>query len=107
MSPWILLALAIVSEVVGTSALRESDGFSRPLPVAVMLVTYGLAFYLLSVIVRDIPVGIAYAIWAGSGTALIAAVGVFAFDEPLSTVAIAGIALVIVGIVVIQLSSSA
>jgi small multidrug resistance pump len=104
-SPWALLAVAIVSEVIGTAALRESDGFTRPVPVAIMLVGYVIAFYLLSIIVRDVPVGIAYAIWAGAGTALIAVVGYFAFDEKLGAVTVAGIAMVIAGIAVIQLSS--
>ena len=106
-SPWALLVVAIVSEVIGTSALRESDGFSRPLPVAVVLFTYILAFYLLAIIVRDLPVGTTYAIWAGAGTALIAMVGAWFFDEKLAPVTIAGIALVIAGIITIQASSPA
>ncbi len=100
-----MLAIAVVSEVIGTSALRESDGFTRPLPVAVMLVTYGIAFYLLSLIVRDLPVGLTYAVWAGAGTALIALVGAIVFDERLGAATVGGIALVIAGIVLIQASS--
>ena len=104
MPPGVLLAIAIVSEVVGTSALRESDGFTKPVPVAIMLATYVLAFYLLSVVVRDVPVALAYAIWAAAGTALIAVVGAVAFDEQLSALGVAGVATVVAGILLINLS---
>ena len=105
MPPWALLTIAITSEVIATSALRASDGFRRPLAVLIMLVGYGLAFYLLSLVVRDLPIGLAYAIWAGAGTALIALVSVVAFDERLGPIAVLGIGLVIVGIALIHVSS--
>jgi small multidrug resistance pump len=105
MPTWLLLAIAIGSEVIGTSALRESDGFTRPPLVCVTVVTYALAFYLLAVVVRDYPLGLTYAIWAGAGTALIAVVGVVAFDESFGLAAGLGIALIIVGILVINLGA--
>jgi len=103
--PGVLIAIAIVSEVIATSALRLSDGFRRPVAVAVVLAGYILAFYLLSLVVRDIPIGVVYAIWAGAGTALIALVGLFAFDERLNLVSIVGIGIVILGIVTINFAS--
>jgi small multidrug resistance pump len=102
MPTWILLALAIGSEVVGTTALRESDGFTKPIPVVIMLLTYACSLYLLSVIVREFSLGLTYAIWAGSGTALIAVVGAVRFDEPLGVVTVLGIAAIIFGIVIVH-----
>lgn len=99
-----MLAIAIVSEVIATTALRISDGFRRPVAVVVVLAGYILAFYLLSLVVRDMPIGVVYAIWAGAGTALIALVGLFAFDERLGPVSILGIGVVILGIVIINAS---
>ena len=103
---WLLLAIAICSEVIGTTALRESDGFTRPLPVAIMTVTYVFSFYLLAVIVRDFPLGLAYAIWAGLGTSAIVVVGALRFGDTVTPVAVGGIGLVIVGIVIINLSGA-
>lgn len=103
---WAMLVIAVCSEVLATSALRESDGFTRPVPVAIMLAGYAVAFYLLSLIVREVSLGLAYAIWAGAGTALVALVGWFAFSEELRPGALVGIALVVTGIVVINLSGS-
>lgn len=103
---WALFVIAVSSEVLATSALRESNGFTRPIPVAVMVAGYVLAFYLLSLIVREVPLGLAYAVWAGAGTALVALVGWLVFSERLEPGGLAGIALVIAGIVVINLSGS-
>ena len=89
-------------EVIATSALRQSQGFSRPIPDAVSIVGYCVSFYLLSLIVQQIPLGVAYAIWAGAGTALIAGVGAVVFDEHLSLGAALGIALIIAGIVAVE-----
>jgi small multidrug resistance pump len=106
MSVGFLLALAIGIEVVGTCAVRQSDGFTRPGWVTLMLVCYGISFFLLSRIVKEMPLGLAYAIWAGCGTALIAVVAVFLFDEGLTLVSAAGIALVIGGIVLINVAGA-
>jgi small multidrug resistance pump len=103
--PGALLVVAIGSEVVATTALRMSDGFTRPLPVAVLVVGYTISLYLLSVVVRDLSIGLTYAIWAGAGTALIAVIGVVLFDETLTLASLAGIALVIAGVILINASA--
>lgn len=104
-SGFVYLACAIVAEVVATSALKASDGFTRPWPSLVVLVGYGIAFYCLSVVLKTIPVGIAYAIWSGVGVALIALIGWLVLKQPLDAAAIAGIALIVAGVLVIQLFS--
>jgi len=101
----VLLFIAICCEVVATSALKATDGFTRPLPVLVSLVGYGLAFFLLSLVLRTMPVGIAYAVWAGTGVVLITAVGWLLYRQPLDLPAVAGIALILAGVAVINLFS--
>lgn len=96
---WLYLTIAIVAEVMGTSALKAAEGFTRPLPSLVVVIGYGLAFFFLSLALRSIPVGIAYAIWAGVGVALISVVGWLVFQQPLDIPAMAGIGLIIAGIV--------
>jgi small multidrug resistance pump len=102
---YLYLALAIVAEVIGTSALKATAGFTRPGPSILVAVAYGAAFYCLSLALRSIPVGIAYAIWSGVGTALIALIGWWALGQRLDAPAWAGIGLIVAGVVVIQLSS--
>jgi small multidrug resistance pump len=99
---WLFLAGAIVAEVVATTALKASDGFTRPLPVAILAAGYGLAFYLLAQALRTIPVAIAYAIWSGVGIVLVAVIGRVAFGQRLDAQALSGMALVILGVVVMQ-----
>lgn len=101
----IYLAVAILSEVVGTSALKASDGFSKPLPSIVVVVGYGVSFLLLSLALRSIPVAVAYAIWSGVGQALIALVAWFAFRQTLNAGEIAGMGLIIGGVVLLSLFS--
>ena len=100
-----ILFIAILAEVIGTSALKMSDGFTKLVPSLVVVVGYGLAFYFLSIVLRSIPVGVAYAIWAGVGIALIAIVGVVFFKQTLDVPAIAGISLIVAGVLVINLFS--
>ncbi|MGA8862967.1 MAG: multidrug efflux SMR transporter [Gallionella sp.] len=102
---WLYLAIAIVTEVIGTSALKSSEGFTRLLPAAVVLVSYSISFYLLSLTLRTIPVGIVYAIWSGAGIVLLAFIGTFFFRQTLDTPAIIGISLILAGVVVINLFS--
>lgn len=99
MSSWILLLGAIAAEVVGTVALRVSDGFSRPLPAAIVVVTYGLSFWLLALVLQRMSIGTAYAVWAALGTAAIAGIGVVAWGEPVNALKLASLALVIAGVV--------
>lgn len=107
MKNWLFLGLAIAAEVAATSALKASDGFSRLLPSAVVVLGYGLAFYLLSLTLRSIPVGVAYAVWAGLGTALIAIAGWWLYGQRLDAAAIIGIGFIIAGVLVMNLFSSA
>ena len=105
MSPWILLGLAIAAEVVGTSALKASEGFSKLWPSAIVVISYGAAFYLLSLTLRTIPVGIAYAVWSGVGVVLIAVIGWLVFGQKLDGAGLLGMGLIVAGVLVIQLFS--
>lgn len=100
-----LLALAIVAEVLGTVALRMSDGFSKPLPSIGAVLGYVLAFALLAPVLKELDIGLVYAIWAGVGTALIAVIGVLAWGEPTGAIKVLSIAAVILGVVGLNLSS--
>lgn len=105
MKPWLFLGAAIVSEVVGTLALKASEGFSRPVPALIVALGYALAFYLLSLTLRTIPVGIAYAIWAGLGIVLIALASWLFYGQKLDLPALVGMALILAGVAVINLLS--
>lgn len=102
---FVYLALAIVAEVVATSALKATEGFTRLWPSLIVVVGYVLAFYMLSLVLRTIPVGVAYAIWAGMGIVLVALVGALVFGQRPDLPAVLGITLIIAGVVVIQLFS--
>lgn len=102
---YLYLGIAIVCEVVATSALKQTDGFTRLLPSLVTIVAYGFAFYLLSLTVRTIPVGIVYAVWSGTGIVLVAAIGTFLYGQRLDAAAILGLALIIIGVIVVNLFS--
>lgn len=104
MSYW-LLFLAIVAEVIATSALKASEGFTKFIPSIIVVAGYGAAIYLLSLVLRSLPVGIAYAIWAGLGIVLIVIVGAFVFKQIPDLPAIIGIGLIVAGVVVINLFS--
>ncbi|MDO3376845.1 SMR family transporter [Geoalkalibacter halelectricus] len=105
MQQWLFLSVAIISEVVATSALKASDGFSRLWPSLIVVTGYGAAFFFLSLTLRTIPVGVAYAIWAGAGIALIALVSWLIFGQTLDTPAIIGLLLIVAGFVVINVFS--
>lgn len=102
---YVYLSIAIVTEVIGTSALKASEGFTKLWPSAIVLVCYGASFYFLSLVLRSIPVGIAYAVWAGVGIVLVALVAAIAFKQIPDMPAVIGMALIICGVVVIQLFS--
>jgi small multidrug resistance pump len=99
---WVYLCIAIVAEVVATSALKTADGFTRVAPSMVVIIGYVAAFYFLSLALRTIPVGIAYAIWSGIGIALIAFIGWWLYGQRLDIAAIVGVALIIVGVAVLN-----
>jgi multidrug transporter EmrE-like cation transporter len=103
---WFYLALAIVSETAATSALKASEGFTKWTYGGLSLVGYGIAFYLLAIVLETIPVGIAYAIWAGAGVCLVAIVGVVVFGQRLDWGAVGGIALIVAGVVVLNTMSN-
>jgi small multidrug resistance pump len=105
MSAWIYLAIAIVAEVIGTSFLKLSEGMTRTGPSIVVVLCYMLAFYMLSLTLRTVPVGVAYAIWAGAGVALITLVGLVAFRQTLDLPAMIGILMIVAGVLVIHLFS--
>ncbi len=107
MQHWILLSVAIVAEVAATSALKVSDGLTRLGPSVLVVLGYGLAFYCLGLALRTIPVGVAYAIWAGVGMALIALTGWALFGQALDWPAALGIGLIISGVLVLALLSEA
>lgn len=102
---WLYLAVAIVCEVVGTSALKASAGFTRLAPSIVVVVGYGLAFYFLSLTLRTMSIGVAYAVWSGVGLVLITLIGVALFDQKLDAAALVGIGLIGAGVLVINLFS--
>ena len=104
---WIYLGIAIVTEVIGTSALKSADGFTRLLPSLVVVISYAISFYLLSLTLRSIPVGIVYAVWSGVGIVLLALIGALFFKQTLDTPAIIGVGLILAGVVVINLFSQA
>jgi len=105
MNAYVSLAIAITGEIIATSALKASNGFSRPLPSMIVVVGYCAAFYFLSVALRSIPVGTAYAIWAGAGIAIISLIGWLFFKQSLDLAAIIGIGLIVAGVVILNLFS--
>lgn len=106
MNAYVYLALAIVAEVVATSALKASEGFTRLGPSLLAAAGYGVAFYLLSLTLKSVPVGVAYAIWSGAGIVLIALIGWLVLKQPLDLAAMLGMALIVAGVAVIQLFST-
>lgn len=105
MQQWIFLSVAIVSEVVATSALKASEGFSRFWPSLVVVAGYGSAFYFLSLTLNTIPVGVVYAIWSGAGITLIALAGWILYGQSLDIPAIIGMLLIVAGVVVLNVFS--
>src|SRR5215211_4447997 len=95
---YIYLFIAVVCEVIGTSALNATDGFTRFWPSALTVLGYGVAFYFLSLTVRTIPVGIVYAIWSGAGIVLIAGIACIHFGQKLDAPALLGLGLIIAGV---------
>ena len=103
---WIILGLAIVAETIATSALKASDGFTKLLPSLVVVLGYACAFYGLSVTLRTIPVGVAYAIWSGVGIVLVALIGWFVYGQRLDPATLVGMAMIIAGVIVMHVFST-
>ncbi|WP_185827614.1 DMT family transporter [Halomonas nitroreducens] len=106
MMAYVYLALAIIAEVVATSSLKASQEFTRFWPSMVVVVGYGLAFYTLTLALRSLPVGIAYAFWAGLGIVLVTLIGFLVYGERPDLPAVLGLAMIVGGVVVIQAFSS-
>ena len=101
---WVLLLFAITSEVIGTSCLKLSEGFSKPIPTLVVLVSYATAMLLLSRVVQTIPLGINYALWSGIGIVAIVLVGLFAYKQVPSPGQLVGIATITAGVIIVNLT---
>lgn len=107
MNPYVYLMFAILSEVVATSALKLSDGFTKPLPSVIVVIAYGIAFYLVSLSVKALSLNLTYALWAGIGTALTVLVSVVLFKETVTPGRLVGIGLIIAGVFVLNFSGGA
>jgi len=105
MSGYVYLAIAIAAEVVATTSMKAIDGLSKPLPLLLVIAGYALAFWMLTLVVRSIPVGIAYAIWAGMGIVLVSIAAAYLYGQKLDLPAMLGMGLIVAGVVVIQLFS--
>ena len=106
MNPYVYLAIAIAAELIATSSLKAVKGLSTPLPLLLVLVGYGISFWMLILVMRSLPVGIVYAIWSGLGIVLVSLVALFLYGQRLDLPAMLGIGLIIGGVVVINLFSS-
>lgn len=102
---YLYLAIAIVAEVVATSALKSAAGFTRLGPSLIVAAGYGIAFYCLSLVMKTVPIGVAYAIWSGAGIVLIALIGWLVLKQSLDLPAVLGMGLIVAGVAVIQLFS--
>ena len=103
--PYIYLAIAIIAEVIGTSALKASDEFTKLIPSIIVVMGYVVAFYFMTLTLRTIPVGITYAIWSGLGIVLVTVVGIFLYRQIPDTAAVIGMGFIILGVVIIHFFS--
>ncbi|MCL3883747.1 SMR family transporter [Marivita sp. GX14005] len=103
--PYLILMFAVLAETIGTTALQASQQFTRPIPSLITVISYAAAFYMLGIVLKTFPVGIAYAIWSGLGIVFIAIIGFAVFGQRLDAAAVIGIALILAGIVIINLFS--
>ena len=105
MNAYVYLAIAICAEVIATVSMKAVKGFSTPLPLALVIVGYGIAFWMLTLVVRSVPVGVAYAVWAGMGIVMVSVAALFIYGQKLDIPAMLGMGLIVLGVVVIQLFS--
>lgn len=105
MPGYLYLGIAIAAEVIATTSLKSVEGVAKPIPLALVVLGYGLSFWMLTLVVKSIPIGIAYAIWAGLGIVLVSIAAVFLYQQKLDLPAMLGMALIVCGVVVIQLFS--
>lgn len=102
---YLFLGIAIIAEVIATSALKGTEGFSKFWPSVLVVLGYGTAFYLLSLTLKEIPVGVAYAIWSGMGIVLVSAVGMVLYKQKLDLPAVIGLLLIIAGVIIVNVFS--
>lgn len=107
MHPYLALALAVGAETIGTTALKQSDSFTRLWPSLVCIAGYGLSFYLLTIVMRTLPVGVVYAVWSALGIVLISVIGWIWLRQTLDAAALIGMGLIVAGVAVIHLFSNA
>jgi small multidrug resistance pump len=105
MNAYYYLGIAICAEVIGTVSMKAIKGFSTPLPLLLVIAGYGIAFWMLTLVVRTVPVGVAYAVWAGMGIVMVSVAALFIYGQKLDVPAMLGMALIVLGVVVIQLFS--
>lgn len=105
MTAYYYLAIAICAEVIATVSMKAVKGFSTPLPLLLVIVGYGIAFWMLTLVVRSVPVGVAYAVWAGMGIVMVSVAALFIYGQKLDVPAMLGMAMIVLGVVVIQLFS--
>ena len=103
---WVLLAIAIAAEIVATTSLKQSDGFSKLWPSVITVIGYVIAFWLVGQALKTIPVSVAYAIWSGVGTAVVAAIGMAFLGESVSVMKVGGIAMIVAGVVALNLGGA-
>ena len=103
---WIYLIIAIITEVIATSALKESEGFTKAIPSLIVIIGYSLTFYFMSLTLRDMSVGITYAIWSGMGILLITLIGYFKYSQILDAPAVLGMGLITLGIIILRFFSN-
>ncbi|MDH4570183.1 multidrug efflux SMR transporter [Pseudomonas sp. BN414] len=106
MTGYVYLAIAIAAEVIATTSMKAIDGFNKPLPLILVIGGYAIAFWMLTLVVRSIPVGIAYAIWAGLGIVLVSVAALVLYQQKLDAPAVVGMGMIVSGVVVIQLFSN-
>lgn len=102
---WITLIIAILAEVIATSTLKATDGFTKIVPSAIVILGYGTSFYFLSLTIKTMPIGIAYAVWSGIGVTLICMIGYVFYKQQLDIASIFGIIFIIIGVIIINLFS--
>ncbi len=105
MPPMLALSIAIVCEVIATSYIPKTEQFTKVMPSTVVLIGYGIAFFVLSITVQTMPVGVVYAIWSGAGIVLVATVGYFVYGQRLDLPALVGIGFIIAGVLIVNLLS--
>lgn len=106
MSGYLLLGIAIAAEVIATTSMKALDGFNKPLPLMLVVCGYALSLWLLSIVVKTIPIGVAYAVWSGMGIVLVSIAALYIYEQKLDLPALLGMSMIVAGVGVIQLFSN-